>query len=182
MEPEAVREELKKAAEPVFNFAKACLREADGEDAFLKKERVRECNQEYATGENLPKLSDDRFGEKLLNLRDFTITTGQKRVDGGRPRVYKGVELTQRGRQVLGLDEPGNDDQSTVANAQSAKQTVLEEVQAMIEDNDNDPVPKTAVAWRCQSHMGLTTAENAIAELLQEGRLLSPDGDTVIDT
>jgi len=55
----------------------------------------------------------------LLSIRDLTIETAQKRVDNQRKRVYNGVELSNRGRQVLGVDEPGDDQQTQVDGVES---------------------------------------------------------------
>jgi len=73
MKPDEVREQMKKAAEPVFDFAATCLKDVDDEDAWLRKDEVRKCYREYATEEGLPKMGKEQFGERLLNLTDFSI-------------------------------------------------------------------------------------------------------------
>jgi len=121
MQPDEVREQMKKAAEPVYDFAMTCLREDDAEDAFLPKDQVRQAYREYATEESLPKMSGEQFGERLVNLRDLSIENG-RRSKGGVGYTYEGVEFTERGRQVLGLDEPAaDDDQQTVDGARARR-------------------------------------------------------------
>lgn len=182
MQPDEVRTQMKKAAEPVFNFAASCLRDVDDEDAWLPKDQVRKCYREYATQEGLPKLTSDRFGEELINLRDYTIESVRRRQEGNRIRAYQGVELTARGREILGLDRNEDDAQNTVDEVASAKEDVLNEVRDMVAENDNEPVPIEGVVWRVSNSTGRVTARNTVDSLIKGGDLLSTDGETVIDT
>ncbi len=173
MRPEEVRKQMKKAAEPVFNFSMTCLRE--DEDEYLTKDRVRQCYREYATQEGLPKITADRFGERLVNLRDLSIESARKRVDGQRQRVYQGVAFTDRGRQALGVDEPGDsNDQATVDDVDDKRQEVLEIVRELVEQNDNEPVSTDMVIGRALSQMGRATAENTLDALMENGTLYEP--------
>lgn len=181
MRPEDVREQMKKAAEPVFNFAMTCLREVDGEDAYLLKKDVRQCYRDYATEEGLPKLTAESFGEKLVNLQDFSIEASQKRIDGGRPRVYKGVGWTERGRQVLGLDEPAADNPQSTVDTPAAKPAVLETLRELVEEAGNEPVSEDMVIGAAMSKMSMSRAQHALNELKKQGSVLEQNGK-VIDT
>jgi len=182
MEPDEVREKMKRAAEPVYAFASACLEAGDPDEAFEPKSVVRSAYQAYADEEDLPRIPYNEFGARLLALRDFRIDAGQRRVDGSHMTVYNGVELSDRGRQVLGIDEPDeNDDQETMSDSfEQAKPVVLDRVRKMVEDNDSEPVPANAVAWSLSNEMSVGKAEQAIKQLIQDGGLIDT-GDGVID-
>lgn len=180
MAAEAVREQMKKAAEPVFDFAMTCLRDVDDEGAHIEKEEVREAYREYATVEGLPKMGKDQFGERMLNLSDFNITSARIRSGSERKRVYAGVEWTERGRQVLGLDDP-DDEQSQVGDTAQHSAIVLEHVRDLVAENGNEPVEEAMVIGKAMNDMAMTTAQNAVADLKQNGRVLDTD-DGLIDT
>lgn len=181
MRPDEVREQMKKAAEPVYDFAMTCLQESDEEDAFLPKDEVRQAYREYATAEGLPKMGKEQFGEQLVNLRDLTIENG-RRSKNNIGYTYEGVQFTERGRQILGLDEPAaDDDQSTVGDAGSMKLDVLEAVKDLVAENDNEPVDPNAVIGRASAKMAWSSAERALEELKQQGDVVEFD-DGVIDT
>ncbi len=182
MQPDEVREQMKKAAEPVYDFAMTCLRESDAEDAFLPKDQVRKAYREYATEESLPKMSDEQFGEQLVNLRDLTIENG-RRSKGDVGYTYEGVEFTERGRQVLGLDEPdADDDQQTVSGTQSTQKIILDTVKELVKENDGDPVLKGAVAGRASAQMDFRRAQNRLEKMIKETDLVMEyEEDKVID-
>ena len=182
MQPDEVREQMKKAAEPVYDFAMTCLQESDEEDAFLPKDQVRQCYQEYATQEGLPKMGKEQFGEQLVNLRDLTIENGRRSKDGV-GYTYEGVEFTERGRQILGLDEPdAEDDQQTMGDtAGSPKPIILEIVRELVEENGNEPVDRGMVIGRASTKMSISKAQHALDELKTQGDVLE-NGDGVIDT
>lgn len=146
-EPEEVRKKMKRASEPIFDFATVCLKEAEEEDQYLRKEDVRRAYREYAREESLPARSDNVFGEKLLNLRDFTIEEGRRRIDGKRTRVYEGITWSSRGRQVMGLDKPNDEDQSGLDETDKGPQWRAERVVRVLEGEVN-PVEKAAIAAR----------------------------------
>jgi len=183
MEPDEVREQMKKAAEPVYNFATACLEQGDPEEDFVKKETVRAAYRAYADEEDLPRVAENEFGSRLLGVRDFTMDAGQRRIDGGRPTVYNGVTLSSRGRQVLGLDAPEDDDQQQVDDGRQAKVVVTEELRAMADENDGEPVPREGVIWRCSGEVTKVQADNAIDDLLEKGDAMTTDGgETLLPT
>jgi putative DNA primase/helicase len=108
------RAKMRKAAEPVYDFAHACLR--PNEDSELPKEEIRECYRRYATEEGLSKFSDEEFGRRLLNLTDFNIESGRLRSDEGpnhRINVYKGVEFTDRAKSLMRDESPSSAAQKT---------------------------------------------------------------------
>jgi putative DNA primase/helicase len=184
MDAEAVRDKMKKAAEPIYAFGSTCLEGPDDSDgeAFVEKSVVRAAYKAFAEEEDLPRISENEFGKRLLGLRDYSIETTQKRVDGRRARVYEGIQLSSRGRQVLGVDEP-DDGQATVDEEHPpAKPTVLEQARDMFEANDHEAVPKDGLAWACAGDIGKSTAEHAIEELLHSGDLYEPQGGMVRPT
>jgi len=175
MAPEQVRDKMKKAAEPVYNFASTCLNVGDEEDTFVEKSVVRAAYRAYADEEDLPTVPENTFGEQLVSLRDFGIEPTQRRVDGSPTPVYNGVELSSRGRQVLGVDESDDDAQQQVDDGPQATAVVLDELRDMVDENDGEPVPREGVEWRCSGQIGKATASKAIDDLKKNGRVF--DGD-----
>ena len=181
MPPDEVRDKMKKAAEPVYNFASSCLAVGDAEDTFVEKSVVRAAYRAYAEEEDLPTLPENTFGERLVGLRDFPIDPGQRRVDGSISRVYAGVELSSRGRQVLGVDETDDENQAQVDDTRQASAVLMDELHEMVAENDGQPVPREGLVWRCAGEIGKVTAENALDQLKETGRVL--DGsDGVLPT
>jgi len=179
MQPSKVREKMKKAAEPVYNFASACLTAADSEE-YVDKATVRECYRRYADEEDLPNVTDHELGEELFALRDLQIESERKRDSGGRINVYSGIALSSRGRQIMELDESDDDGQAGVdTDWDSKKPIVLEELHEMVEQNGGEPVARNAVVWRCAGKMGKTTAERVVEKLLSHGEIMV-DGDCLI--
>jgi P4 family phage/plasmid primase-like protien len=173
MDPDKLRDKMKKAAEPVFNFATTCLRIGDSDDSYVKKADVREAYRAYADAEDLPTLDETTFGERLIQIRDFQIEPGQKRIDGTRTPVYRGIELSPRGRQVTGADEPDSDSGQSTVEYEQAEPIVMDELRTMVENNDGQPVSRNALAWRAAGgQMGKQTAENAIDNLAKKGEVI----------
>lgn len=183
MRPDEVRDKMKKAAEPVYNFAAACLEPAD-DDQWLPKDEVRRAYRGYADAEDLPKLNENEFGERLIGLRDYNIESGRPRTDGAqRVYAYKGVRWTERGRQILGLDATDDDQQQEVDDAEQTTYVVLNELEKMVENNDHEPVPREALVWSCTgSGVGKTTADNAVDELLKKGLVVDNGADELLST
>lgn len=109
------RAKMRRAAEPVYDFAKVCLRPA--EDSTLRKEDVRECYRKYATKQGLTKFSDEEFGKRLLALSDFNIESSRIRDGQGRVNTYEGVEFSDRGRAILNDGDPDSADQVSMETA-----------------------------------------------------------------
>lgn len=180
MPPDEVRDKMKKAAEPVYNFASTCLSVGDTEDTFVEKSVVRAAYRAYAEEEDLPTLPENTFGEQLVSLRDFSIEPGQRRVDGSHTHVYNGIELSSRGRQVLGLDETDDENQALVDDTPQATAVVMDELRTMVEENDGQPVPRDGLVWRCAGEIGKVTAENAVEALIHDKGRVFEGSDGVL--
>lgn len=179
MRPDEVREKMKKAAEPVYNFATACLEPAD-DDEWLRKDNVRAAYRAYADEEDLPKLRENQFGEKLLSLRDYQIESARVRDSGNRIRAYKGVQFTERGRQIAGLDAPEDDNQQQVDEIEQATYVVLRKLEDMVDANDGQPVPREGLVWGCSGDgIPKTTADNAVDKLKSKGLVIDNDDELV---
>ncbi|AFH22642.1 DNA primase [environmental Halophage eHP-31] len=177
MDAEEVRSRMKKAAEPVYAFATDCLKNPNDDDVYEQKSIVRAAYQAFADAEELPRIADNEFGNRLLSLRDYSFEGGRKRVDGSRVTVYKRCQLSTRGRQVLGLDEPSDDDdQETVdGDFEQAKPRVLDRLAEMVDQNDGEPVSREALAWSVPD-LGKSHTEQCIDGLLQAGRIIEVSG------
>ena len=111
--PEQIREMMLRAAEPVYDFAKTCLRE--DEDGQLRTEEVRSAFRDYARETGLGSaaaMDPGRFGEKLQSVAEFPIENKQVRQKGSRVRCYTGVEWTSRGEQIANGEAPKEIDQA----------------------------------------------------------------------
>lgn len=184
MDAEAVRDKMKKAAEPIYAFGSTCLEGPDDSDdtVFVEKSVVRAAYKAFADEEDLPRISENEFGKRLLGLRDYAIESGQRRIDGQHTRVYNGIQLSSRGRQVLGIDEP-EDEQATVDDGrQPAKPFVMQQARELVEDNGGDPIPREGLEWACAGQIGKATAEHAIDSLLHQGDLYEPQTGKLIPT
>lgn len=152
------RSKMRRAAEPVFDFAEACLLNDDG--GHVEKSDVREAYRRYATKEGLPKLDREEFGRKLVMLSDYDVEPSQKRADDGPGRimVYKGIGLNNRGKSLIGQAE-GFDSQEAVL------QTVR---------GEDGRVPEAMVIEKLASEYGIDNgrAQHAIDELKKDGRLM----------
>jgi len=158
---------MKKAAEPVFDFATTCLNEADA-DEFLFKEDVRKAYQAYATEQGLPKISGDRFGEQLVNFPDYSIDSTRRRIDGTRRQVYAGVAWSSRGRQAAGIDDPDDEEQSQVGDGDMLRRQMLGKVRELVEQNDGEPVSKDMIIGASMAVMGTSSARNAFEKLKEQ--------------
>jgi hypothetical protein len=171
---------MKKAAEPVYAFASACLEATGDDEDYVQKSVVRACYRAFADEEDLPRITDNEFGRRLLAQRDLGLESGQKRVDGARTTVYKRIELSGRGRQVLGIDEPEDNEQSGVDDDyDQPRPVVMERVREMFEQNDKEPVPKTGVVWSLSGDIGKTTADRTLDQLITDGDVIEMSDDRV---
>jgi putative DNA primase/helicase len=172
--PHQVREKMKRASEPVYDFAMTCLEMGDEDDA-VPKDQVRQCYREFAREEGLPTIADSAFGERLLNLRDLTIESSQRRVDGTRKRVYTNLRFSSRGRQILGLDE--GDDEPNLSDTAEQKSRRAVEVVRQLEDPGNGGARRGVVVGRLSSEMSMPVAQNAIDEALRKGEIYETADD-----
>lgn len=171
MDPDAVREKMKAAAEPVFSFAQACLERGDLDEDSVAKSTVRAAYQEYADHEDLPRIPRNEFGERLLALRDYRIEDGRS---NNNKRVYRGVRLSPIGRQMAGLDEP-DDDQQQVDDVTDTRKIVRDQLRAMADNGEGEPVPRSAVVWAVRDKVTNSEAEHAIDRLVTAGELVERD-------
>lgn len=189
MGADAVRKKMKRAGEPVFAFATTCL-EADEDGAILKDE-VRECYRRYARVEDLPTESDNVFGEKILNIQDLPVESGQKRYNGNTRTVYKGVAWSSRGEQLMDDDVDETDGYAQQADLSSPTddggprgraETVLDAMRAL--GGDTEPVPKAMIMGRATVDMDLDQFDGAWNNLKDQGAIFPPadadDGEWMI--
>jgi len=170
---------MKKAAEPVFHFVTACLEPAD-ESEHIKKDRVRACYRAFAEEEDLPRIKQSEFGERLLNQRDLSISRGQvTESNGNRPRVYEAIKFSSRGRQLLGLDTADNDDQATVEEQyEQLEPQLLEIIRTQVAANDDEAVPRERIVWSAVSHdISKTEASRVLDSVVAEGKVVERDGE-----
>lgn len=174
-----IREKMKKAAEPVFHFVTACLEPAD-ESEHIKKDRVRACYRAFAEEEDLPRIKQSEFGERLLNQRDLSISRGQvTESNGNRPRVYEAIKFSSRGRQLLGLDTADNNDQATVEEQyEQLEPQLLEIIRTQVAANDDEAVPRERIVWSAVSHdISKTEASRVLDSVVAEGKVVERDGE-----
>jgi putative DNA primase/helicase len=173
MEADEVRDKMKKAAEPVYAFATTCLEPTEDDDDFVQQSVVRACYRAFADEEDLPRIADNEFGKRLHAQRDLSLESGQKRINGTMTSVYKRVELSGRGRQVLGVDTADDDGQGQVDDEyDQPAPIVMERLEEMFEENDRDPVPVEGVVWGLTDKMGKTTAEQTLDQLITNGDVI----------
>lgn len=170
---EQSRRRIRRAAEPVYDFAHACLDDAEG---YETTDAVRRAYQEYASSEGLPPMSREAFGRKLLSQTDYTVEKKQKRVDGRRRQVYEGVVFTARGRQLAAGEVPADEDvdpnQSAFGGPQGRAEKIVE---LAIEHAGDDGVPHDMlVGLAVGQGMPKEGAEKAIQKASNQGDILEP--------
>ncbi len=177
MSAEAVREKMKRASEPVYDFAHVCLRE--DEDGYVEKSKVRQAYRKYAKEEGLPAQADNVFGEKLLNISDFSIESSQRRVNGTKKTVYNGVKLSPRGREVLGLDAPSDEEQADLEDGgPEGRADDMLQVVRELETEESGVKKGMAVGRATAGTMGMKHAQNAWDKLKERGDIYpAPDGE-----
>lgn len=163
--PEQVRTKMKRASEPIYDFAMTCLEPADDDD-WLPKEDVRECYREFARQEDLPTVPDNQFGERLLNIKDLSIESSQRRKDGSRLTAYNSVAWSSRGRQVLGLDE---DEQNEQLDGQHRWERVVEVVREM--SDADSAATEGMVIGRLSNEMSISVAQDAFESAKKRGAI-----------
>lgn len=174
--PDEVREKMKRASEPVFDFAAVCLEDAD-EDEWLRKDEVRQAYRDYARDEGLPAIPENQFGEKLVNLRDYTIESSRRRTEGERVRVYTGVQWTSRGRQVVGMDQPDDNDQQTdLGDAEDTRAAIRDELKQTA-NGLREPVLIAQLSK--YNNISPEKAQETIDTLAEKGQLISRDGGRI---
>lgn len=186
------RSKMRKAAEPVYDFAQTCLRQND--ESEVPKEEVRECYRRYATAEGLTKFSDEEFGRRLLNLTDFSIDSGRLRGDEGpnhRVNVYKGVELTDRAKAIMRDETAESAAQTTTDDFEAPDASTkgsTAETQRVVETlqrnaDDQGTISRGALAEQLtrQFDMDLERAKDEIETALHNGSIMET-GDGLRET
>jgi putative DNA primase/helicase len=174
MNPQQVREKMKRASEPIFDFAHSCLEPVEGET--VPKADVREAYRKYAREEGLPTQEDNVFGEKLMNIKDFDIDSGQRRDGPSRVTVYQNVQLSSRGRQVLGLDSPDDDQQSQMGSTRERADTLVRFCREMA---DGGAIHKERLIGRCLAEMNPEQAEAALQRAKDQGDVMV-EGEKIV--
>jgi predicted lipoprotein len=78
---------------------------------------------------------------------------------------------------LAGLDEPDDNQQTQVDGVEQATEIVMTELRTMVEQNDNQPVPREGLVWRSTGSIGKATASRAADRLAERGRITdSSDG------
>lgn len=151
------RSKMRRAAEPVFDFAEACL--VTDDESWTTKSDIRDAYREYATREGLPKMEREIFGRKLHMLADYNVEAGEKRDPDGprRLKVYKNIELNARGAALIG----GGDF--------DPREAVLQVVRG-----EDGRVPEALVIERLHDEYGIDNGrgEHALDKLKKNGTLL----------
>ena len=104
--PDQVREQYKRVSDPIYAFAHECVRQNG--DEHVEKSVLYQVYAEWARENEAPVKDKSVFPRKLAtHLRFESSRVGGR---GGRKQVYQGLELTDRGRDVL--DDEGEADDS----------------------------------------------------------------------
>ena len=179
---EETRSRIRRAAEPIYDFAHACLNDAEG---FEETDDVRAAYQAYAEAEGLPGMTREEFGRQLLSLTDYAIEKKQKRVDGARMQVYTGVQFTSRGRQLAnGERDDGGDaeGQSSFGGPQGRAQSVVELCREHRVDGDDGVSHEMLVGLALAQGMSRKQAEHAIQKARNQGDLAGPEDGPYLPT
>lgn len=173
---EEARKRIRRAAEPVYDFAHACLEDAEG---YERTDDVRRAYQAYASAEGLPPISRETFGRKLLNQTDYTIEKKQKRIDGTRDQVYQGVTFTSRGKQLATGDtgEDTHEQQDRLGGPQGR----ADRLYRMVNEHGGDDAVSHDMLLGMAVVEGMTRdqAEAAIEKATEQGKLTRADGGYV---
>jgi phage/plasmid-associated DNA primase len=178
---ETTRSKMRRAAEPVYDFAHTCLQPSDDEEAYIPKDTLRQAYQRYATENGLTKLGPEQFGRRLLGLQDFNIEDGRTRKEGGRITVYKGVNFTGRGREILnGNADPDDERQSGLEEA-AGKQARVDRVKEVLRDHDGGEMQKTELYGKLGDRfdIGPEHAKAAVTDAAEQGVIIDAGGGLI---
>jgi len=169
------RRRIRRAAEPIYDFAHTCLEDSDG--GYETTDDVHRGYQRYAEEEGLPGKSREQFGKELLSLTDYTIEKKRKRVDGRRTGVYENIVFTSRGEDLAVGGGPAAEEedsgQSSFGGPQGRAQRV---VQLCRENADDGAVPEQLlVGLAVGDGMNRDEAERAIQKAQNQGDLQGQD-------
>ena len=79
-------------------FIEECLSESSS--GYVPSAEIRQAYSEYASENGLIDLEPGPFG-RALHQTGLNIRSTQKRIDGSRIRIYKGIELTDQAEALL---------------------------------------------------------------------------------
>ncbi|MFP9060996.1 phage/plasmid primase, P4 family [Natrialbaceae archaeon A-chndr2] len=134
-EPEAVRDQMKNAANPVRDFATTAfesVEEPEGATGRVLKDHVVGAYRRYADERGLPQINENKMKDEITKLDDLNIEKGQTRAltDGSsRDRCFSGVRWTPRGAQLAALELP-DEEQEALDAIESLDDEVVEYINA----------------------------------------------------
>jgi putative DNA primase/helicase len=174
---EETRARIRRAAEPIYDFAHACLRDAGGDDAFESTDDVRRCYQAYAKAEGLPGMSREEFGRKIVGLDDYAIEKKQRRVSGTRIQAYTGIEFTSRADGLLDSGAVGGSETADQSSFGGTQDRVREVVQLAEAHTDGEGITEDVlVGLAIGAGMGEEEARHAVQKAANQGDLYhAPD-------
>lgn len=167
------RQRIRRAAEPIYDFAHSCLDDSEG---FESTEDVRRAYQAYAEAEGLPGMSREQFGKKILSLTDYAIEKKQKRVEGRRVNAYEGVVFTSRGQQLAENRSTGDEDDGEQQSSFGGPQGRAHRIVQLCKEHgqDGEGVPEQMLLGLAMGEsMSREHAEGAIQKARNQG-LLAP--------
>lgn len=169
------RKQIRRAAEPVYDFAEVCLRESTDEDDYISKDDAMACYRAYAAAEGLPVMTKEEFGRKLLNETDVDISKAQRRVNGTRKHVYDGVAFTSRAEELLNAEEEREAEQTQIEGGPKGRR---ERVLKWIRHTEMDPVDYSKLLANAQkAGMSKDQLEKAIRQLKEKGEITEPEDE-----
>lgn len=168
------RKNIRRAAEPVYDFAESCLRETPDEDEYVTIDDAMACYRAYASEEGLPVTTREEFGRKVLNETDYNIEKGQRRIDGTRKTVYNGVSFTGRGEELLGEEERREAEQTRVSGGpRERRERVLEWIRL---EEGAEPADYTSLLAKAQkADLSRDQLDYAIEQLRERGEITVPE-------
>lgn len=177
-----VRKRMKKAAEPVYRFASEMLKMVPGdevespEESKVWKARVRKAYTEYAREEDLPIVDDAQFGQRLLNLRDFDISSAESRAVGpssGRNRVYTGIQLTDEAEALLATNDSDEEDDGDDSEDGSEEGELTDDYDSDEDASDEGGIPDETARRAIETYV----SDHPDADVYQVMREFGLDGE-----
>lgn len=166
------------AANPIRDFVTTAfekVEEPEGDYGKVLKERAVNAYDRYAEQNDLPRQNPKKLKEEIQNLDDYGISSGQSRAvtpGNSRPRVFLGIEWTSRGRQLAGIDEPEDDAQETIDEADDEQNKLaddvwLRDVREYVENNPDVDVYAVMREFELDGD-AFTTVKNLIESVRRE--------------
>lgn len=165
------RKQIRRAAEPVYDFAESCLRESTDEDDWISKDDAMACYRAYASKEGLPVMTKEEFGRKLLNQTDLDIKKGQHRTDDQRVHAYDGIVFTSKGEQLLEQETERAADQARISGPRRRAETIADWLNA---DAEGEMTYTELLARAADAGWEKETLEHALEKGCQQGDIYEP--------